>query len=509
MSKQDYYELISKLRTSRLSQNDKLNVVINAFKEKNYKEGYFQYEDQKESLILQIISIGRIANDLLIQLIDEGINHEIKDLYEETTIVHALAKHRLLKALEHLLRKEPWIVNQKDKFGKTAFLYSFSIEAMGLLLQYGEDINVTDNSGRTALHKACNSRDKSIVEWLLEHGANPNLPDMNGETPLMTSRATWGFRKNIVNNGEIDKILIIHGADLFQENKYGQIAFDIQRDEGRKRQLCAAMYVWKELMGKQLEGSALDYHTQLSLSQPVYIEVIEFFREHWKNFHTRIIDKISRGIQLDKLEKEFVNSPNNYIVYQGILAFLGNHVGLLNEVSLFPPSLPDDIVRNIIQFLPNEDTMTLVQSLHLHLKDVGTHLRLLSKCRAKSSISGYGDEESKAGYFLEEIPHDLMKDKRIVTSYINNLKRIKPVFEYTSHIDNLYLVALNKVLGMSVRIDYGNNKAYTILGNKEKALISFNYTGSQYSFSGIGNTDLSFVGRLTTNQSGMVQSLSI
>jgi hypothetical protein len=47
------------------------------------------------------------------------------------------------------------------------------------------DVNSRDISGRTALHNSAEHGYESIIQMLLEYGANPHLHDENGQTPLM------------------------------------------------------------------------------------------------------------------------------------------------------------------------------------------------------------------------------------------------------------------------------------------------------------------------------------
>src|SRR5581483_11433779 len=59
------------------------------------------------------------------------------------------------------------------------------IEAMKLCLEKGVDINAaTEKTLNTALHAAAGQGTDDIVEFLLAHGANPNLKDNKGRTPL-------------------------------------------------------------------------------------------------------------------------------------------------------------------------------------------------------------------------------------------------------------------------------------------------------------------------------------
>ena len=48
----------------------------------------------------------------------------------------------------------------------------------------GRPVDKQDGSGKTWLHKACASNDTAAFDWLLEQGANVNIPDNAGRTAL-------------------------------------------------------------------------------------------------------------------------------------------------------------------------------------------------------------------------------------------------------------------------------------------------------------------------------------
>lgn len=53
-----------------------------------------------------------------------------------------------------------------------------------LLLSHGADVNVRDGDGQTPLHFAVQQGQLQAVEWLLKHGAEFNARDAKGKTPL-------------------------------------------------------------------------------------------------------------------------------------------------------------------------------------------------------------------------------------------------------------------------------------------------------------------------------------
>ncbi len=77
-------------------------------------------------------------------------------------------------------------------------------------LQAGESIDSRGENGMTALHVAAQSGQAKAISWLLKKGANPNLVDEDGNTPLCLV-----FKKEkSPNEVEVAKALAEGGADV-------------------------------------------------------------------------------------------------------------------------------------------------------------------------------------------------------------------------------------------------------------------------------------------------------
>lgn len=72
------------------------------------------------------------------------------------------------------------------------------LPALQLALTSGVDVDSPDAQGRTALLRATLSGEATCVEALLSHGADPNLGDSSGTTPLQAALA--GHRDDIAQS---------------------------------------------------------------------------------------------------------------------------------------------------------------------------------------------------------------------------------------------------------------------------------------------------------------------
>jgi ankyrin repeat protein len=77
-----------------------------------------------------------------------------------------------------------------------------------------ELVNAQNPSGMTPLHLAAWEGRAAVTEFLLQHGADPNVAEANGDTPLHFA-ASSGY-------AEIARSLLKHGAQVNARNKDGK-----------------------------------------------------------------------------------------------------------------------------------------------------------------------------------------------------------------------------------------------------------------------------------------------
>ena len=66
-----------------------------------------------------------------------------------------------------------------------------------MLIRAGARLDVRNELGITPLHLACTNASSSMVEQLLEAGADPNAALPSGESPIMTAART-GDKSSVV-----------------------------------------------------------------------------------------------------------------------------------------------------------------------------------------------------------------------------------------------------------------------------------------------------------------------
>lgn len=126
--------------------------------------------------------------DFVKRLLEAGASPDIQDGSTGYTPLHIAAITRQDKVLKLLLEHEDSknILDKGDMSGDTPLIFAagnpLTVNAE-LLLEAGARVNVANNDGRTALHRAAIMGNPKLVKLLVEHGADPFVKDSHGRTP--------------------------------------------------------------------------------------------------------------------------------------------------------------------------------------------------------------------------------------------------------------------------------------------------------------------------------------
>jgi len=118
------------------------------------------------------------------------------------------------KVKQHILEVG---VNACDGYLRTALIWSTFYDNSALLkwlIENGATINQQDRAGYTALHFAGQEKRYDCAELLIDKGANLELTDIHGNTPLWT--AVFNARGDM----RLVKLYIQHGANLDHVNNH-------------------------------------------------------------------------------------------------------------------------------------------------------------------------------------------------------------------------------------------------------------------------------------------------
>nr|XP_060610990.1 ankyrin repeat and SOCS box protein 18 isoform X2 [Anolis sagrei ordinatus] len=121
--------------------------------------------------------------------------------------LHIAAKHGLYDHLQLYLRYGA-TVNEKNNMEETALSVACReaktvedqeryLQVCKLLLVYEADVNTVDEEKKTPLHKACRNANHSLVQLLLQRGADVNAIDYNGAYPMSCVLQAAAFKQEL------------------------------------------------------------------------------------------------------------------------------------------------------------------------------------------------------------------------------------------------------------------------------------------------------------------------
>jgi ankyrin repeat protein len=149
---------------------------------------------------------GRL--DVAALLLNRGGDIEAMDEHGRTPLLLAVDQPSASREMVALLIRYQAQVNAPSSNGATPLLAALTRDRaiVELLLDGGADVNYPDRWGRSPLHWAVEAKDVALIDLLLSRGANVNARDITGRAPLYY---TWG---GSAADKEIAALLRQHGA---------------------------------------------------------------------------------------------------------------------------------------------------------------------------------------------------------------------------------------------------------------------------------------------------------
>uniref|UniRef100_A0A2K6JPB7 Poly [ADP-ribose] polymerase n=1 Tax=Rhinopithecus bieti TaxID=61621 RepID=A0A2K6JPB7_RHIBE len=171
---------------------------------------------------LQGFTALQMGNENVQQLLQEGIS--LGNSEADRQLLEA-AKAGDVETVKKLCTVQS--VNCRDIEGRQSTPLHFAagynrVSVVEYLLQHGADVHAKDKGGLVPLHNACSYGHYEVAELLVKHGAVVNVADLWKFTPLHEAAAKGKY--------EICKLLLQHGADPTKKNRDGNTPLDLVKD---------------------------------------------------------------------------------------------------------------------------------------------------------------------------------------------------------------------------------------------------------------------------------------
>ncbi len=203
-----------------LSVINSLYNITQILLEIDYENNTF-YKDEINDEDLTPLMIAVLNKDInMINLLFEfNVNPNIQNLKGTTALMYACNSLNKNKKIKNIIYNYNEYVDENI----------LTNQIISILINNGSNINIVDSLNQTALNYACSYIDDDTLNKtlsLLNAGANPNICDICGNTPLLN------ISQNIYNNNHyylisIMMILIKYGSDITFTNSNGHSIYDL------------------------------------------------------------------------------------------------------------------------------------------------------------------------------------------------------------------------------------------------------------------------------------------
>ena len=187
----------------------------------------------KASHVYQAAYYGR--NEMIEELMALGAPLTEEGRNGETPLL-AACRNGYTETMDLLLQKGANINARDNHFGRSALMLTMGIpdsqkreNALELLLEHGaqNQINLPDQHGCTPLMLAMAELDTDLITYLLLHGADCNIQDINGRTVLAyfvwaIRDCSWSTVQTRERAKEVLQLLLQHNAPINLPDAWGQ-----------------------------------------------------------------------------------------------------------------------------------------------------------------------------------------------------------------------------------------------------------------------------------------------
>lgn len=182
------------------------------------------------------MNIKNVSQETILFLINHGMDIYVKNnagqtilfslIYYNPMIMEFILKYISNDNNSNNNKKKDELINAQNSIGDTVLIQACrgDFESAELLLKYGADPNIRNNSGSNSLMVAIKNDKVNIVRLLIHNGADINAIDNEDYTPLMIAVSR--------NDDKIVELLINAGVDINATNHSGKTALDYIHNNG-------------------------------------------------------------------------------------------------------------------------------------------------------------------------------------------------------------------------------------------------------------------------------------
>jgi Ankyrin repeats (3 copies) len=202
---------------ARESRDKGLHVVVKLSGADDIGDGWTSFTFLQMDLNCKITVLSKIDSAMHCNGGCEGNEMEYhfvdNNAVEVMTKEMAVAEEKTTKVVKTTQKKyqlEELYTNPESR------IFPSKIEKAAALLSSGADVNIRDKDGTTPLMWAVEKNSLEVVKGLLDNGAEVEAKDNNGQTALMDA-AYWGHL-------ELVELLVEKGADVNAKDEHGRTA---------------------------------------------------------------------------------------------------------------------------------------------------------------------------------------------------------------------------------------------------------------------------------------------